>query len=248
MSEFITGRRPVLEALEEGTPLEKIILVFGARGAALQRIRRVARGRGIPVSELDKQRFSQLFSDANAQGVAAVVGSKTYAEIDDILQAAKDRGELTFLLVLDEIEDPHNLGALIRTAECAGAHGAIIAKHHAASVGQTVAKTSAGASLRLPVARVTNVAKAIEELKGQGVWVVGADMTGDRLYSEVDYTGPIAVVVGNEGRGIRRLVKEKCDFIVRIPLYGKIASLNASVAGGLVLYEVARMRDQGRKV
>lgn len=248
MSEFITGRRPVLEALEEGTPLEKIILVFGARGAALQRIRRVARGRGIPVSELDKQRFSQLFSDANAQGVAAVVGSKTYAEIDDILQAAKDRGELPFLLVLDEIEDPHNLGALIRTAECAGAHGAIIAKHHAASVGQTVAKTSAGASLRLPVARVTNVAKAIEELKGQGVWVVGADMTGDRLYSEVDYTGPIAVVVGNEGRGIRRLVKEKCDFIVRIPLYGKIASLNASVAGGLVLYEVARMRDQGRKV
>ena len=248
MSEFITGRRPVLEALEEGTPLEKIILVFGARGAALQRIRRVARGRGIPVSELDKQRFSQLFSDANAQGVAAVVGSKTYAEIDDILQAAKDRGELTFLLVLDEIEDQHNLGALIRTAECAGAHGAIIAKHHAASVGQTVAKTSAGASLRLPVARVTNVAKAIEELKGQGVWVVGADMTGDRLYSEVDYTGPIAVVVGNEGRGIRRLVKEKCDFIVRIPLYGKIASLNASVAGGLVLYEVARMRDQGRKV
>ncbi len=248
MSEFITGRRPVLEALEEGTPLEKIILVFGARGAALQRIRRVARGRGIPVSELDKQRFSQLFSDANAQGVAAVVGSKTYAEIDDILQAAKDCGELPFLLVLDEIEDPHNLGALIRTAECAGAHGAIIAKHHAASVGQTVAKTSAGASLRLPVARVTNVAKAIEELKGQGVWVVGADMTGDRLYSEVDYTGPIAVVVGNEGRGIRRLVKEKCDFIVRIPLYGKIASLNASVAGGLVLYEVARMRDQGRKV
>jgi len=248
MSEFITGRRPVLEALEEGTPLEKIILVFGARGAALQRIRRVARGRGIPVSELDKQRFSQLFSDANAQGVAAVVGSKTYAEIDDILQAAKDRGELPFLLVLDEIEDPHNLGALIRTAECAGAHGAIIAKHHAASVGQTVAKTSAGASLRLPVARVTNVAKAIEELKGQGVWVVGADMTGDRLYSEVDYTGPIAVVVGNEGRGIRRLVKEKCDFIVRIPLYGKIASLNASVAGGLVLYEVARMRDKGRKV
>lgn len=248
MSEFITGRRPVLEALEAGTPLEKIVLIFGARGTTLQRIRQLARGRGIPVSQMDKRRFSQLFSDANAQGVAAVVGSKAYAEIDDILQAARDRGEPPFLLVLDEIEDPHNLGALIRTAECAGAHGAIIAKHQAASVGQTVAKTSAGASLRLPVARVTNVAKAIEELKGQGVWVVGADMTGDRLYSDVDYTGAIAVVVGNEGRGIRRLVKEKCDFIVTIPLYGKIASLNASVAGGLVLYEVARMRHKEKKV
>jgi len=248
MSEFITGRRPVLEALEAGTPLEKIVLIFGARGTTLQRIRQLARGRGIPVSQMDKRRFSQLFSDANAQGVAAVVGSKAYAEIDDILQAARERGEPPFLLVLDEIEDPHNLGALIRTAECAGAHGAIIAKHQAASVGQTVAKTSAGASLRLPVARVTNVAKAIEELKGQGVWVVGADMTADRLYSDVDYTGAIAVVVGNEGRGIRRLVKEKCDFIVTIPLYGKIASLNASVAGGLVLYEVARMRHKEKKV
>ncbi|MBM4160193.1 MAG: 23S rRNA (guanosine(2251)-2'-O)-methyltransferase RlmB [Ignavibacteria bacterium] len=248
MSEFITGRRPVLEALEAGTPLEKIVLIFGARGTTLQRIRQLARGRGIPVSQMDKRRFSQLFSDANAQGVAAVVGSKAYAEIDDILQAARERGEPPFLLVLDEIEDPHNLGALIRTAECAGAHGAIIAKHQAASVGQTVAKTSAGASLRLPVARVTNVAKAIEELKGDGVWVVGADMTGDRLYSDVDYTGAIAVVVGNEGRGIRRLVKEKCDFIVTIPLYGKIASLNASVAGGLVLYEVARMRHKEKKV
>jgi len=145
-------------------------------------------------------------------------------------------------LILDEIEDPHNLGALIRTAECAGVHGVILPKHHAASLNETVAKASAGASLHLPAAKVTNIATTLEELRSKGIWIVGTDMQGEKAYDEMDYRGAIAIVVGNEGKGIRRLVKEKCDFLVKIPMYGKIGSLNASVAGGLVLFAAARSR------
>ncbi|MBI3577832.1 MAG: 23S rRNA (guanosine(2251)-2'-O)-methyltransferase RlmB, partial [Ignavibacteriales bacterium] len=152
-----------------------------------------------------------------------------------------------FILVLDEIEDPHNLGALIRTAECAGIHGVIIPKHHSATVNQTVAKTSAGASLHLPIAKVTNVVQALDDLKSKGLWIVGTDMSGDKAYYEANLEGPLAIVIGNEGKGIRRLVKEQCDFLVTIPMYGKIGSLNASVAGGLVLFEAARVRHGSAK-
>jgi 23S rRNA (guanosine2251-2'-O)-methyltransferase len=196
----------------------------------------------VPFIEVGKQRFRDLVSDTTTQGVVAIVGTKAYVEIEDILKVAEERNEKPFILILDEIEDPQNLGALIRTAECAGVHGAVIPKHHAASVNQTVAKTSAGASEYLPVAKVTNIANTIEELKEKGFWVVGTDGTAEKDFTEVDYTCPIAVVVGNEGSGIRQLVKEKCDFIVKIPLYGQIESLNASVAGALVMYEVVRKR------
>ncbi|MBI3111638.1 MAG: 23S rRNA (guanosine(2251)-2'-O)-methyltransferase RlmB [Ignavibacteriales bacterium] len=242
MTNILTGRQPVLEALKSGNALEKVFILFGTHGSAIQQIRRLARQRGVPVGEVDKERFKSISDDPAAQGVAAVVGVKTYVDVEEILSVAKERGESPFLLVLDEIEDPHNLGALIRTAECAGVHGVIIPKHHSASVNQTVAKTSAGAALHLPVARVTNIVQTLESLKEAGCWIVGTDMAGDRRYDAVDLNGPIVIVVGSEGRGMRRLVKEKCDFLVTIPMYGRIGSLNASVAGALVLYEAARKR------
>lgn len=245
-SEIIFGRQPVLEALKSGTPIEKILILFSTKGSAIDRIRTLAKQRGVPITEANKQRFRELAEDSTTQGVVAIVSSQASVELDDLLKIAKEKNEPPFLLILDELEDPHNVGALIRTAECAGVHGVIMAKHHSPSVGQTIAKTSAGASAHMPIAKVTNIAQTLEELKQSGIWIIGAAMEGDRLYYEADYKGPIAIVVGNEGRGIRRLVKEKCDFLVRIPLYGKIESLNASVAGALVLFEAARMRHGGR--
>ena len=242
MNESIVGRKPVLEALRSRQPLEKVIIAFGTHGKAIDDIRREARRNGIPVTEVDREKFRQIADESSAQGVVAVGAVKGYVEIEDLLDVARLRGEKPFLLILDEIEDPHNLGALIRTAECAGVHGVIIPKHHSASINETVSKTSAGASLHLPAARVANIVQSIEFLKENGVWVVGTDSSGEKLYSEADYGGPIAIVVGNEGKGIRKLVKEKCDFLVRIPLRGKIASLNASVAGALVMFEAAKQR------
>ncbi len=192
--------------------------------------------------EVDREKFGQIADESSAQGVAALGAVKAYVEVEDLLVIARQRGEKPFLLILDEIEDPHNLGALIRTAECAGMHGVIIPKHHSASINETVAKTSAGASLHLPAARVTNIVQTIGFLKENGVWIVGTDSTGEKLYFEADYSGPVAIVVGNEGRGIRKLVKEKCDFHVRIPLRGKVGSLNASVAGALVIFEASKKR------
>jgi len=242
MSETIVGRKPVLEALRSRQPLEKVIIAFGTHGKAIDDIRREARRNGVPVTEVDREKFRQIADESSAQGVAAIGAAKAYVEVEDLLEIARQRSEKPFLLILDEIEDPHNLGALIRTAECAGVHGVIIPRHHSASINETVAKTSAGASLHLPAARVANIVQTIEFLKENEVWVIGTDSSGEKPYSEADYSGPIAVVVGNEGRGIRKLVKEKCDFLVRIPLRGKVASLNASVAGALVLFEAARKR------
>jgi len=241
---LIAGRQPVLEALRSDAPLEKIYLLFGTHGGVIQTIQQLAKRRGVPVKEIDRQRFLELYPEANAQGVLAITSSKQYVDIDAIMQSAADKGEKPFILILDEIEDPHNLGALIRTGECAGIHGVVLPRHHSASLNETVTKSSAGASLHLPVAKVTNIATTLDALREQGVWVVGTDMLAQRSYDDLDYTGPIAIVVGNEGKGIRRLVKEKCDFLVRIPLYGKIGSLNASVAGGLVLFEAAKSRHK----
>jgi 23S rRNA (guanosine2251-2'-O)-methyltransferase len=242
MEHLIIGRHPVLESLRSDNPPEKIYVLFGTRGSAIQQIQQLAKRQGVPVKEIDRNRFMEISSDPNSQGVVAVGTSKQYVDLDALLQSAADKNEPPFLLILDEIEDPHNVGALIRTAECAGIHGVILPKHHAASLNETVAKASAGASVHVPAAKVTNIVKAIEELRSKGVWIVGTDMQGTKAYDEMDYRGAIAIVVGNEGKGIRRLVKENCDFLVNIPMYGKIGSLNASVAGGLVLYAAARSR------
>lgn len=244
VSEMIAGRQPVLEALKSGAAIEKVVILFGVKGNAIERIRQLSRNQGVPVVEANKQRFRELVEDTTTQGVVAITATKEYVEVDDLLEAAKRRNEPPFLLILDELEDPHNVGALIRTAECAGAHGVIIPKHHSVSIGQTVAKTSAGASLHLHAAKVTNLAQTIDGLKEGGIWIVGSDSEGDRKYSEVEYGGPVAVVVGNEGKGMRKLVKEKCDYLVRIPLYGQITSLNASVAGAIIMYEVVKARHK----
>jgi 23S rRNA (guanosine2251-2'-O)-methyltransferase len=243
MNELIAGRNPVIEALRSGTPIEKVVVLYGVRGSAIDRIRELARQNSVPLVEVNKQKFRELVNDTTTQGVVAVVGTKEYVSVDALLNSAKERNEPPFLLVLDEIQDPQNLGAIIRTAECAGAHGVIVSKHHSATVNQTVARASAGASEQVPIAKVTNIAATLDELKAQGLWIVGADVGGDKLYYELDYKIPLAIVVGNEGEGIRRLVKEKCDFLVRIPLLGNIGSLNASVAAALVMYEVVRARN-----
>jgi 23S rRNA (guanosine2251-2'-O)-methyltransferase len=241
---IIAGRNPVMEALRGGTMIEKVVILAGVKGTAIEKIKAMAKRNHVPCIEVGKQKFRDLVSDTTTQGVVAIVGTKEYVELDDLLAIAKERNEPPFILILDEIEDPQNLGALIRTAECVGVHGAVIPKHHAASVNQTVAKTSAGASEHLAVAKVVNIAQTLDELKQKGLWIIGTDMDAEKMYTEIDYEIPIAIVVGNEGKGIRQLVKEKCDFIVKIPLYGKVESLNASVAGALVMYEAVRKRKK----
>lgn len=247
MADIIFGRRPVLEALKAGHPVEKILIQFGTQGTGISHIYKAAKQHGIPVTQAGKERFRELANEQPTQGVIALVGSKSYVEVEDILEIAKRRNEPPFVLILDEIEDPHNLGALIRTGECAAIHGVVIRKHHAATVNETVMKTSAGAAAHVAVARVSNIARTLDELKQKNLWIVGTDMSGEKTYFEVDYKGPIGIVIGSEGKGMRRLVKERCDFLVNIPLYGKVESLNASVAGGLLLYEVARQRNLSTK-
>ncbi len=239
---IIAGRKPVIEALNAGMPIEKIYILRGTHGDPLDTIKRLARQKNIPCSEADKHIIDKFSRDTNSQGVVAIVGTKEYADVDEILSIASTKNEKAFILLFDEIEDPHNLGALIRTAVCLGAHGGIIPKHNAAPVNETVAKTSAGASAHFPIAKVTNIAAAMEELKEKGIWIVGADGHAQKSFTDVDYSMPIALVIGNEGKGIRRLVKEKCDFLVKIPMAGAFDSLNASVAGALIMYEVFRTR------
>ncbi len=242
MKNLVTGRQPVIEAIRSGKGIEKVLLQYGGRGESIERIKKLAKQHSIPVVEVDRNRFVEIAPEASAQGVAALFESAHYEDVEAILKTASDRGEPPFLLVLDEIEDPHNMGALIRTAECAGVHGVVIPRHHSATVNETVVKASAGATFHLPIAKVANIATTLEELKKAGLWIIGTAADGDRALYDADYKGAIAVVVGNEGKGMRRLVKERCDFLVRIPLYGKLSSLNASVAGGLVLFEAARVR------
>jgi 23S rRNA (guanosine2251-2'-O)-methyltransferase len=244
MDNLIVGRQPVLEALKSRQPIEQILILHGTAGSHIDQAKHLARKFAIPVKEADKERFVELAGDTLTQGIIAITDSYRYAEIEEILAIAQQKNEPPFLLVLDEIEDPHNLGALIRSAECAGVHGVIIPLHNAASVNSTVVKTSAGATAHLPIARVTNIAQTLDELKKAGVWIVGTEMKSDKPYDEHDYRGPLAIVIGNEGKGIRRLVKEKCDFFVNIPMHGKIESLNASVAGALIMFEAAKVRKK----
>jgi 23S rRNA (guanosine2251-2'-O)-methyltransferase len=244
----IAGRKPVLEALRAGTPVERILILQGVRGGIIDEIRTAARQAGVPVSEVNKEKFQSQADETTSQGVIALtVSRKQLLTLEQVLSRVHALAEPGFLLILDEIEDPQNLGALIRTAECAGVHGVILPKHHAAPVGPAAVKASAGATEHMAIAEVTNVVNTIEDLKKEGFWIAGLEGSGTTLYSAADYTGPIALIVGNEGKGIRRLVKEHCDFLVSIPVGGKVSSLNASVAGALVMYEVVRQRAQTGK-
>ncbi|MBI2428611.1 MAG: 23S rRNA (guanosine(2251)-2'-O)-methyltransferase RlmB [Ignavibacteriales bacterium] len=240
---LITGRKPVLEALRSNTPIEKVMISSNAHGDIIDDIVKLLRQKNIPYKFSPADQIAKTARDQNTQGMIAFVGSKEFSDITELLDVAKAKNEKPFFLIFDEIEDVHNLGALIRTAVCVGAHGGIVPKHHNAPVNETVVKTSAGASLQFPMARVTNVAQTIDELKENGIWIVGTEMNAEKNFTEVDYTVPVAIVIGNEGKGMRRLVKEKCDFLVKIPMKGSFDSLNASVAGALVMYEVLRKRS-----
>ena len=237
----IEGRNAVLEAFRSGKTIDKLFVLDGCQDGPVKSIIREAKKTDTIINFVDKERLDRLAGTGHHQGVVAQAAAYEYAEVEDILKAAKDKGEAPFIFILDEIEDPHNLGAIIRTANQAGAHGVIIPKRRAVGLTATVAKTSAGAINYTPVAKVTNISKTIEDLKKQGMWFVCADMGGTTMY-DLDLKGPIGLVVGNEGKGVSRLVKEKCDFIASIPMFGDIDSLNASVATGVLAYEIVRQR------
>ena len=245
MNEFIIeGRNAVIEAFRSGKTIDKLFVLDGCQDGPVRTIIREAKKHDVILKFVSKERLDQLSETKKHQGVIAYVAAYEYSEVEDILALAKEKGEDPFIILLDNIEDPHNLGAIIRTANLAGAHGVIIPKHRAAGLTSTVAKTSAGALNYTPVAKVTNLAKTMEELKEHGLWFVCADMGGTEMYS-LNLTGPIGLVIGNEGEGVGRLVKEKCDFIASIPMKGDIDSLNASVAAGVLAYEIVRQRLKG---
>ena len=237
----LEGRNAVLELLRSGRNIEKIIIQKGNAEGTIRRILAMAKEQGVVVQEVVKQKLDDMSQTKNHQGIIALVPEHDYAEVSDILKRAEEKGEKPFIVILDNITDPHNLGAVIRTAECAGAHGVIIPKRRSVGLTAVVGKTSAGAIEYMPVARVTNISKTIDDLKKAGIWVACADMGGDD-YFDASLDGAIAIVIGSEGDGGSRLVKEKCDFVVSMPMYGKISSLNASVAAGLLMYEVVRQR------
>lgn len=237
----IEGRNAVLEAFRSGKTIDKLFVLDGCQDGPVKSIIREAKKTDTIINFVDKERLDRLAGTGHHQGVVAQAAAYEYAEVEDILKAAKDKGEAPFIFILDEIEDPHNLGAIIRTANQAGAHGVIIPKRRAVGLTATVAKTSAGAINYTPVAKVTNISKTIEDLKKQGMWFVCADMDGTTMY-DLNLTGPIGLVIGNEGSGVGRLVKEKCDFVASIPMKGDIDSLNASVAAGVLAYEIVRQR------
>ena len=240
MSEVIIGRNAVLEALKRDIEIEKLSVAKGAEGSVKQIVAK-AKDKKIPVYYSDKNRLDKDAGGKSHQGVVAVVSDYKYCSVDDILHRAETRGEEPFVVILDGIEDPHNLGAIIRTAECAGVHGIIIPKRRSASVTETVSKTSAGAIEYMLCAKVSNIPREIEKLKERGLWIGACDMDGEVLYRQ-NLTGPIGIVIGGEGSGVGRLVKEKCDFTVSIPMKGSITSLNASNAASILMYEILRQR------
>jgi len=241
MSERLEGRNPVLEALKSNRTINKILVAKGEKHGSIREILRLAKEKGLIVQEVDRKKLDGLAESGSHQGVMAYVSPQAYVELEDILERAQEKGEAPFIVLLDGIEDPHNLGSILRSADGAGAHGVIIPERRAVGLTAIVGKTSAGAIEYLPVARVTNISQTIESLKEKGFWVVGAHMEGDS-YTKANLTGPLALVVGGEGKGLGRLVKEKCDFLVSIPMRGKVSSLNAAVAASLLMYEVVRQR------
>lgn len=238
----IEGRNSVLELLESGKDINKIYVIRGEKHGSINKILGIAKERKIIVVEKDKRQMDEMAQEENYQGVIAIVPPFEYVEISDILDLAKEKNEDPFVLILDGIEDPHNLGSIIRTAETAGVHGIIIPKRRAASVNSTVNKTSAGAVEHMKIARVTNISDSIEELKKAGLWICGTDISAEKYYYNQDLTGPLGIVIGNEGKGISDKVKKNCDFNVKIPMRGKITSLNASVSTGIIVYEAVKQR------
>ena len=237
----IEGRNPVIEAYRSGKTIDKLFVLDGCQDGPVKTITREARKQHTIISYVSKERLDQLSETHHHQGVIAIAAAYDYASVDDILAKAREKGEAPFIFLLDGIEDPHTLGAIIRTANIAGAHGVIIPKHRAVGLTATVARTSAGALNFTPVAKVTNLGAAMDELKKEGLWFVCADMKGEVMYRQ-NLTGPIGLVIGNEGEGVSRLVREKCDFTASIPMKGDIDSLNASVAAGVLAYEIVRQR------
>lgn len=244
--EIIGGKHSVIEALKSGRTINKIWVAENAQKHLTQPIIIEAKKLGVVIQQVDKRKLDQLAPGVQHQGVVAQVAPYAYAEVEDILQAAENKGEPPFILLLDEIEDPHNLGSILRTADCTGVHGVIVPKRRSAQVTATVSKTSAGAAEYVPVARVTNLAQTIDSLKEKGIWVVGTDVSAAAgIYETNVFDGPVAIVIGNEGKGMGRLIREKCDVLIKLPMNGRINSLNASVAAGVVMYEVLRRRNQG---
>ncbi len=244
--DLLVGRNAVREALQAGRPIDSVWVANGDRGTPVRRILALCRERGVVVKEVSSAKLDAACGGMAHQGVAAVAAAHEYAAVEDLLQVAKERGEPPFLVICDGIDDPHNLGAIIRTAECCGAHGVILPKRGAVGLTAAVDKAACGALEYIPVARVANLTATVEKLKKDGIWIYGADMAG-KPYSETDFSGPAAVVIGSEGKGISRLLKENCDVMVSIPIRGHIASLNASVAAGIILYKAAGSRQVVQK-
>ena len=240
---LICGRNPVLEAVRSGRTIDKLFLAHGVSGGTVTVIVAKCREKGILVKEISPRKLDEICGGAHHQGVAVSFAAQEYSTVEEILQTAEDRKEMPFLILCDGLEDPHNLGAVIRTAEACGVHGIIIPKHRSATLNPTVAKSASGALEYMKVAKVTNLAATIEELKEKGVWVFGTDMDGED-YRQVDFNVPCALVIGNEGKGIGTLTAKKCDAVVSLPMLGKINSLNASVAAGVLMYEVVRRRGK----
>ncbi len=241
-NDLIIGRNAVTEALKSGRAVDTLLVAKGDRGGSVGQILTICREKGIVIKEVDRRKLDAICGGSAHQGVAAYAAVHEYAEIDDIFALAASRQEQPFIILCDELEDPHNLGAILRSAEAGGAHGVIIPKRRSAALSYVVGKASAGAVEYVPVARVANLAAAVDELKQRGVWIYAADMDGQN-WCEVDYAGGVCLVIGAEGRGVSRLIREKSDFIVSLPMKGKINSLNASVAAGILIYEVSRQRS-----
>lgn len=239
----IEGRNAVLEYLESGKDINKILITKGEKHGSINKIIAIAKERKIIISELERSKLNQIAQTENNQGVIAIVPPYDYCEVEDILEVAKKRQEEAFILILDGIEDPHNLGSIIRTAETVGVHGIIIPKRRACGVNSTVSKVSAGAVQHMKIARVNNINETIKFLKQNDIWICGTDGQAKTYYFQQDFKMPIAIVIGSEGYGMSRLVKENCDFLVKIPMKGKITSLNASVSAGIVMYEATRQRE-----
>lgn len=240
--DIIFGRNSVAEAIKAGRPIDSVMVARGERSGSIPKILADAKDAGLPIKEVDRKKLDFMCGHGNHQGIIAVGAVKAYSTVDDIFATARERGEQPFIIVCDEIEDPHNLGAIIRTAEAAGAHGVIVPKRRSASLSFTVAKTSAGAVEFMHVARVTNIPQTLDEFKEKGLWVYCADMDGEPFYN-ANLKGAVALVIGSEGKGVGRLVKEKCDVVLSMPMKGKINSLNASVAAGILMYEISKQRD-----
>lgn len=258
---LIIGRKPVLEALNSDEQISQVYILFGQEGGIINAIRVAAKKRGIKINQIPQDKFRQLVKDKNAQGVAAIKSEQKFYTLQEIIEYSKfkyskvttiaeslperisSKGETPLLLILDSIQDTHNVGAILRTAECSGVDGVIVTKHNSAPINETVAKTSAGASELVKICQVNNLANTIDELKKEGFWIVGSYLSNSKPYTEVDYKIPIALIVGNEEKGIRKLTADKCDFLVHIPMKGKIQSLNVSVATGILLFEILRQRS-----